>query len=211
MQFLRRLALRNGFECFVEGTQGYFRSPPVNATPQPVLAVHFGDETTVRHFSLAVNGLMPANVAMAQLDRATKETLNVTIEDSQQPALGAMDAAGLLATRLEPGKTIVKGAVTTGQPEMNRLCQALYEQGNWFVTGEGEIAANEYGHVLKARQPVTIKGIGETYSGIYYVTHVNHAFTPEGYTQFFRVKRNGLFPTGTESFSASAGLFDGVL
>ena len=39
---------------------------------------------------------------------------------------------------------------------------------------------------------MTIKGVGETYSGIYYVTHVTHVFTADGYTQRFSVKRNAL-------------------
>lgn len=74
------------------------------------------------------------------------------------------------------------------------------------MTGDGEFAANDYGHVLRARQTVTVKGIGETYSGVYYVTHVTHTFTPDGYTQHFRVKRNGLLPTGAENFAASGEL-----
>src|SRR5216683_2804527 len=62
IQFLRRLALRNGFECYVEGKTGYFRPPQVDAPPQPVLAVHFGDETNVRHLAIEVNALTPTNV-----------------------------------------------------------------------------------------------------------------------------------------------------
>jgi phage protein D len=200
MQFLRRLALRNGFECYVEGTTGYFRPPQIKAPPQPVLAVHFGDETNVKRLALEVNALTPANVAMFQVDRASKAVLDVTVAASQQPALGQTDAAGLLAMGMEPGLVVVGGVVATGQPEMTALCQGLYHQGAWFVTGEGEIAANDYGHVLRARQTVTIKGVGETYSGVYYVTHVTHSFTAEGYTQFFRVKRNGILPTGAEQF-----------
>jgi phage protein D len=211
IQFLRRLALRNGFECYVEGTTGYFRSPQLNASPQPLLAVHFGDETNVQQFSLDVNALMPANVAMFQIDRVTKEMLDVTTETSQQPALGETDASGLLTAGMNPGVVVVGGVVATGHPEMTALCQGLYDQGSWFVTGEGSVAANDYGHVLKARQTVIIKGVGETYSGIYYVTHVTHAFTPEGYAQSFRVKRNGLLPTGAEEFSASAGLLGGLV
>jgi hypothetical protein len=42
MQFLKRLALRNGYECYVEGRTGFFRAPRLAAKPQPVLAVHFG-------------------------------------------------------------------------------------------------------------------------------------------------------------------------
>ena len=59
MQFLKRLALRNGYECFVEGERGYFRPPQVDAPTQPVVAVHFGDETNVSRLALAVNALAP--------------------------------------------------------------------------------------------------------------------------------------------------------
>jgi len=35
LQFLRRLARRNGFECFVEDGRGFFRAPPPPTEPQP--------------------------------------------------------------------------------------------------------------------------------------------------------------------------------
>jgi phage protein D len=211
MQFLKRLALRNGFECFVDGDTGYFGTPQVDATPQPVLAAHFGGETNVNRFSIEVNALVPANVAMCQVDRLNKEVLEATAEASQQTALGDIDPAGLLAAGMDPGQVYVGMNATTGNPEMMALCQGLYHQAAWFVTGEGEITGNDYGHVLKPRGTVTIKGVGETHSGVYYVTHVTHAFTPEGYTQFFRVKRNALMSTGAEDFSASSGLLSGLL
>jgi len=211
IQFLKRLARRNGFECYVEGSAGFFRTPQVDATPQPVLAVHFGSETNVNRFSIEVNALTPANVAMFQVDRANKEVLDAAAETSQQEILGATDAAGLLAAGMGPGLVFIGQTVTTGSPEMTTLCQGLFHQGEWFVTGEGEVAANQYGAVLKPRGTVTIKGIGEAYSGIYYVTHVTHSFTANGYTQFFRVKRNAILPTGSEDFSASAGLPGGLL
>jgi len=203
IQFLRRLALRNGFECYVENGTGYFGPPQVDATPQPVLAAHFGDETNLSRFSVEANALTPANVAMFQVDRTNKEVLEVTVEASQQTALGDTDAAGLLATGMDPGQVYVGMNGATGNPEMEALCQGLYHQAEWFVTGEGEIDANRYGHVLRPRGTVTIKGVGETHSGVYYVTHVTHVFTPEGYSQSFRVKRNAIMPTGTEDFSAS--------
>ncbi len=211
MQFLKRLALRNGFECYVDGTTGYFRPPQVDAPPQPVLAAHFGDETNLNRFSIEVNALTPVNVAMFQVDRANKEVLDATAESSQQTPLGDTDAAGLLAAGMEPGQVYIGMNAATGNPEMAALCQGLFHEGEWFVTGEGEIAANHYGHVLKSRGTVTIKGVGETYSGAYYVTHVTHAFTADGYTQFFRVKRNALMPTGSEEFSAASGLLGGLL
>src|SRR3712207_7201341 len=45
IQFLRRLARRNGFECFVKGGVGAFRKPALAEPPLPVLAAHFGDRS----------------------------------------------------------------------------------------------------------------------------------------------------------------------
>jgi hypothetical protein len=90
---------------------------------------------------------------------------------------------------------------------MQALCQGIYNKSEWFVTGRGEISGNIYGHVLKPRKTVTIKGINETYSGVYYVSRVVHFFSTNGYTQTFTVKRNAIMPTGDEEFSSSGGLF----
>jgi len=212
IQFLKRLALRNGYECYVDGDTGYFRPPQIDAASQPVLSVHFGDETNINHFNLEVNALAPANVAMFQVDRSNKEVLDATSEAGQQRMLGANGADTYLGAGMVPGLVYIGQTATTGSPEMDMLCQGLYDNGEWFVTGEGEVAANQYGTILKPRSTVTIKGIGETYSGVYYVTHVTHIFTGDGYIQPFRVKRNALMPTGSENFlSSGAGLLSGLV
>ena len=212
MQFLQRLALRNGFECYFDGAIGFFRAPRLNSTPQPILAVHFGEqETNVNRFSLEVNALAPAHVTMFQVDRTNKEILETAVETSQQKVLGASDAARLLDRGMAPGRVYVSMNVTTGAAEMATLSQELFHQAQWFVTAEGEIDGNHYEHLLKPRRTVTIKGVGETYSGVYYVTHVTHTFVPNGYTQLFRAKRNALRPTGTEDFSGVATRLDRLL
>jgi phage protein D len=215
MQFLKRLALRNGFECYVEGRKGYFRKPQVTPTSQPVLAVHSGEQTNVNRLSIEVNALTPTHVTMFQVDLTTKGVkaaatngqqpvdqtppgvLKAAATTSQQPALGAIRS--FLPDRVPDGvnaqgQMYISMNVTTGRREMNALCRALFHEAEWFVTVEGEIAGNRYGHVLKPRGTVAIKGVGETYSGLYYVTHVTHAFTSSGYTQLFRAKRNALMP-----------------
>jgi phage protein D len=211
IQLLRRLALRNGFECFVDGDTGYFRPPQVDSTAQPVLAVLFGGATTVNRFSLEVNALTPSDVTMCQKDHATGDVLNATATQGNQPSLGAEPASSYLPAGMEPGLVRIGRTVTTGNAEMSALCGGLFDQGTWFVTGHGEVGANEYGHILTPRRTVTIKGIGEAHSGVYYVTHVTHRFTLDGYTQAFRVKRNALMPTGKEVFAnASDTLLDAV-
>ncbi len=211
IQFLKRLALRNGYDCYVEGTTGYFRPPQIDETPQALLAVHFGDETNVSSFSIEVNALTPTHVSMYQIDRSSKEILEAVVESSLQTPLGRSNGTAFLGPGMTPGKAVIAMNAATGTPEMTALCQGLFHEGEWFVTGEGVIIANEYGHILKPRSTVTIKGLGETHSGIYFVCRVTHIFSGEGYTQTFKVKRNGLQPTGAEDFSGEAGGLGGLL
>ncbi|MCX5001190.1 contractile injection system protein, VgrG/Pvc8 family [Streptomyces sp. NBC_00638] len=208
IQLLRRLALRNGFECFVDGDRGCFRPPPTDGRTQPVLAVHFGDETNLDHLRLQANALTPVDVVMTQLDHMSGEVLQAGSESGRRPVLGAEPAASLKVPQDEVGLLCVSRAVTTGAEEMSALCQGLHDRGEWFVTAEGDVAANEYGTVLMPRATVLIKGAGEAYSGAYYVTHVTHRFTADGYTQGFRAQRNALRPKGDEDFS---GEDDGLL
>ena len=207
--FLRRLAQRNGYECFVDSDTGYFRPLAVDGSPQPVLAVQFGDQTTVTRFTLEVNALAPANVTMFQVDRLNKQELHASADSLALRQLGAKPISSFLAGGMSPGQAYLGQAVTTGLPEMNALCQELYDRSNWFVTGQGEVDANAYGSVLKPRGIVLIKGVGETHSGMYYISHVTHSFTADGYTQRFTVKRNALAPTGSEDFSAGSGPLTG--
>jgi phage protein D len=210
IRFLKRLAARNGYECYVDNRTGYFCKPKLTAPPQPVLAVQFGDETSVLKFALTVDGLIPTTIAMSQLDRVTKQPHRIQISTAGQPALGKAAAARYIGGSLS-GRVEISQTVTTGAPEMTQLCQGLYDTGAWFVTGEGEVAGNLYGHILRPRKTVTIKGIGATYSGMWYVTHVTHTLTDAGYSQTFRVKRNALMLTGAEQFTDSAPGLAGAL
>ncbi|MFE5689584.1 phage late control D family protein [Streptomyces sp. NPDC056512] len=205
IQLLKRLALRNGFECFVDGDRGCFRPPPLEGGTQPVLAVHFGDGTNVSRLRLEANALTPMEVVMTQLDHVSGEMVEARAESGRRPALGAEPASSLKAPRDEAGLLCVTRAVTTGAAEMSALCQGLHDRGAWFVTAEGDVAANEYGAVLVPRATVLVKGAGEAYSGVYYVSHVTHRFTADGYTQSFRAKRNALKPKGDENFSGESG------
>src|SRR5262249_50051203 len=153
-----------------------------NASPQPVLAVHFGEETTFNRLTFEVNALTSDHVTMFQVDRTSKEVLEATAITSQQPALGT--TRSVPPAGIPQGQVYVSMTATTGLPEMAALCQGLLHEAEWFVTAEGEIAGNQYGHVLRPHRTVTIKGVGETYSGVYYITHVTHTLTPNGYTQF---------------------------
>ena len=177
---------------------------------QPILAVHFGSETNISNFSVQVDAMAPVNVGMFQIHRLNKEGTDVNIEIGEQTVLGAMDSAGILAAGMDAGQVYVGCNSTADVTEMEALCRGLYHRSDWFITAQGEVDANVYAHVLMPRKPITVKGIGETYSGVYYVNHVTHRFSGSGYKQFVRMKRNALMPTGDEDFGESGGLLGGL-
>ena len=57
-----------------------------------------------------------------------------------------------------------------------------------FVSGEGVC----YGRAdLRSGKVVKIEGIGQRFSGNYYLTSVRHRYTPQrGYYSYFNVRRN---------------------
>jgi phage protein D len=203
LQFLQRLAKRNGFRYYHEGTTGNFGPLPTSSRPQPVLAAHFGKDTNLVHFTATVDALRPSDVAMYQIDRFNKEMQHVEATSGTREMLGRLDADALLRGDVRPARVYVAKNPATGTPEMSALCQGLVRDNSWFVHGEGEIDGAAYAHVLRPRALVTIKGVGETYSGTYYVQFVRHIFARDCYSARFRVQRDALFPTGREDFSSS--------
>ncbi|VVJ17651.1 Uncharacterised protein [Amycolatopsis camponoti] len=196
IRLLKRLARRNGFECFVDGDTGYFRPPVLDDAHQVVLTVHAGEQSNVNRFRVEVDALTPAAVGMAGIDHGTGEVRVEAAQSGHQPALGAQRPADVLPAGITAGQVLIGQTVTTGPAEMAALCQAVFDDNEWFVTGEGEVAANSYDAILLPRRTVVIHGIGETHSGTYYVTHVTHRFTDDGYVQRFRVKRNAVLTGG---------------
>ncbi len=200
IQFLKRLARRNGFECFVKGDKGYFRKPVLIQVPQPVLAAHFGPATNLVSFEARLNALKPAAVEMHQIDTIGKQIQSVAVDTSQQRHLGRDNPASVSAPGGIGARLFVKHAMATGLPEMENLCRALFDEGEWLIEAKGELESVAYGTVLQARSLVPIKGVGEIFSGLYYVTKVKHLFKVDRYTQQFMARRNALAPTGPSDF-----------
>ncbi|MET0622216.1 MAG: contractile injection system protein, VgrG/Pvc8 family [Pyrinomonadaceae bacterium] len=213
IHFLKRLARRNGFECYVRGDRGVFRRPVLSELPQSALAAHFGAETTLSKFDAHANGLRPTAVEMSQLDPVSKQLQEVVVEQGAQRRLGR-DAAPAAASATSPwglsARTHVRHAVAASRPEMENLCRAIYDEAEWFVEAEGEVDAIAYGSVLEARRLVPVKGVGEMFSGLYYVTNVRHVFGLGSYVQRFNARRNALAPLGAHEFAGGAALAGGL-
>ena len=63
------------------------------------------------------------------------------------------------------------------------------------VFGNGTLDVARYGHVLKSRQLVGVRGAGEAFDGLHYVTQVTSSLKRGEFTQSFSLARNGLLST----------------
>jgi hypothetical protein len=63
------------------------------------------------------------------------------------------------------------------------------------VSATGSLDVARYGHILKARGLVGLRGVGTAFDGLYYVKSVTHSIRRGEYTQNFTLTRNGLIST----------------
>jgi len=75
-------------------------------------------------------------------------------------------------------------AALTGLAEAGRSADA--------VSASGSLDVLRYGHVLKARRLVGVRGAGTAFDGLYYVRSVTHEIKRGEYKESFQLTRNGL-------------------
>ncbi|HVY60197.1 MAG TPA: contractile injection system protein, VgrG/Pvc8 family, partial [Planctomycetota bacterium] len=82
---------------------------------------------------------------------------------------------------------IVTNPVWSVQEAQDIAKAELHARAMQFLTGEGtSVGATE----LRAGKVIELKGLGETFSGLYYVTEATHTFVPgAGYATLFKVAR----------------------
>jgi hypothetical protein len=83
------------------------------------------------------------------------------------------------------------------RPVPEAIMIGLAKAAQWAdaVTGEGTLDVVRYGHVLKARGLVGVRGAGMAFDGLHYVKSVTHKIKPGEYKQSFSLTRNGLIST----------------
>jgi len=220
LQFVRALARRNGFEFYFETDKAseqvtaFFRPPQLDDTPQPDLAIQFGEDSNLRSFSARLSGQRPLNVKAAQVDVQANSANTGQAGDTQLTRLGASDLntlvggplGSLVTPRAALAQMLVLGPPTSDPAELQTLAQAVRDEAGWFISASGEINSDAYGAVLRPHRLVLVKGAGTPYSGKYYVTSVFHELTSDGgYVQRFEARRNARDVDGSQQFGG-AGL-----
>jgi phage protein D len=201
IRFLRRLAQRNGFDCYVQPEpltgidQGYFQPPQITGLPQAVLNVNMGTDTNVTDFQVNYDMLRSTTAVGAGIDVLTKAVQPALAPASLQLPMGAEPAL----TRILPppiARIADTGLMRTG--EIQSMAQAVADRSSFSVMAEGRVDTAV--GILRPGGFVNIRGLGRLFNGSYYLTQVSHTINREGHMQRFRALRNAVTMTGAEVF-----------
>lgn len=214
IRFLRRLAQRNGFECYVQAQAqsgvdfGYF-GPPTNipGMQEAVLNVKMGAQTNVSEFKIRYDMVKPTMALAASVDvmnRAPSFAVSLAPSFATPPyplgaPMGVQDATLRALAGAHPPPMVLPAQ--TGQmalPGLTAVNQAIANRSSWAVVAEGTVNADA--GVLFPGGTVNIRGAGLAFNGAYYVTRVSHTFDCGAYTQKFEARRNAIGMTGTEVY-----------
>jgi hypothetical protein len=216
IRFLRRLAQRNGYDCYVlpdsqTGTElGYF-APAANYpdAPDAVLNVRMGPQTNVSDFKIRYDMTRPTTAVGMGID-ATERTVSMSPVataatpppfDNPYPFGAPMGLEDAISRSFGPLSQPIIYPSETGQfnaPGLGTMTQAIVNRSSWAVIAEGTVGPNV--GVLRPGGTVNVRGVGLFFDGSYYVTRVSHTIDTDSYVQKFEAQRNAVKATGEELF-----------
>jgi len=192
--YLKLLAQRSGYVFFImpgplPGQSTAYFGPDINVPiPQPALTINMDAHTNVESLSFSLDGLAKKIRVFTIMDPITKKIpIPVPLPNFNifKPPLGArptphakleFDKAG---SKLEPDEAAGK-----------ILGYLMNNSG--AISASGSLNVLRYGHVLRARMLVGVRGSGLAYDGMYYVDSVTHNIKSGEYKQNFSLSRDGL-------------------
>ncbi|MCA8951971.1 MAG: hypothetical protein KDE27_20850 [Planctomycetes bacterium] len=194
LAFIHCMAERNGYKFYVEpvtfGVNSAYFGPEVRAgVPQPALSVDLGAATNVSSLSFSHDALAPVGVSGSFVDPFLKQSWPI-------PALPSLKVPPLALAPATPLRTRIARETAkqnAGTAAISMLAQSSNSPD--AVTGNGTLDSKRYGHALRARGLVGVRGAGLSYDGLYYVQRVTHSLRAGEYTQSFSISREGHLPT----------------
>jgi hypothetical protein len=148
--------------------------------------------------------LGPATAKAATIDPDDKSAQKGQADEARQA--DGMGAEPSIPTD-RPRQVLLSDLGMAQAGEVQRFAQAVVDRSSWSIVAEGEVNTVAYGGTLKAKQPVMVRGVGQQFSGRYYVERVLHQIGSDGtYLQRFTLLRNATGLTGQEHFKSDDGV-----
>jgi hypothetical protein len=193
LEYVNKLAQDNGYVFYVDpgpvpGTNTAYWGPEIRiGIPQPALNVDFDANSNVTSLNFSYDGLARSTYITTIQEQISKLPIPIPIPDIDplKPPL-AVKPAPALRVDLTADTAKLNPVEALGRAVARASASAD------AVTAQGQLDVARYGHILRARSLVGVRGAGLAYDGLYYVKSVTHNIKRGEYTQSFTLARNGL-------------------
>ncbi len=189
-RFLQRMARRNGFVFYIEpltfgASKAHFGPENRLSVPQPALSVGLGEFTNVKTLSFNNDAMAPVDSEGSFVEPMTRMSLPL-------PHLPTLRVPPLARSPVNARRRTIQRQMANRNPAQAAVASVASSTNSPEpVEGQGELETVKYGHVLRARRLVGVRGSGISYDGFYYVRSVTHRIRKGEYTQSFTLSREG--------------------
>jgi hypothetical protein len=192
LAYINHLADLAGYIFYIEpgpvpGMNFAYWGPEIRiGVPQPALNVNFDAYSNVESINFSQDGLSREQPFIYVHEPLTHLNIPIPIPDVSllRPPLAARPAIALKFKPLQTSHMPPLRAALRGLAHAARSSDA--------VNGSGSLNVLRYGHILKARQLVGVRGASRAFDGLYYVKSVTHNLKAGEYKQSFTLAREGL-------------------
>ncbi|WP_017460715.1 hypothetical protein [Dyella ginsengisoli] len=194
--YVKRLASEAGYAFYLEpgptaGTSFAYWGPEIRVgEAQPALTTGMDARNTVEQISFNFDRERKKMPIVYFQEANSKTGIPIPIPDITplNPPLGLVPPLPPKIEKLTDTAHLgVAGALARGL--------AFAGQNSDSVFGTGQLDVTRYGRLLKSRRLVGVRGAGEPFDGLYYVSSVSHRIERGSYKQSFSLARNGLIST----------------
>ncbi|MEO6672194.1 MAG: hypothetical protein ABIN93_02080 [Ginsengibacter sp.] len=196
LPYITKLANDIGYVFYIEpgpvpGTNIAYWGPEIKVgIPQPALNINMDAHSNIEALNFSFNGANKTMPVVFIQNEESRALIPIPIPDISplNPPLGLIPPIPVnFEMMMDTAKLSPMAAIGKGIAVASRSADA--------VTGEGSLDVIRYGHVLKARSLVGVRGAGQAFDGLYYVKKVKHKIQRGQYKQDFSLSRNGLVST----------------
>jgi hypothetical protein len=195
--YIKALADEVGYVFYIDpgpvpGVSKAYWGPEIRlGAPQPALNLSLdGPHNNVKNLSFEFDKERKELPILFIQEQVSKAPIPIPIPDVTplNPPLGAVPP-------LPPRITLLKDTAKMNPllAAMRGIAYAGKHSDSVFGTGTLDVA--RYGNVLRSRQLVGVRGAGEAFDGLYYVTSVSSTLKRGEFSQSFQLARNGLLST----------------
>jgi hypothetical protein len=195
LNYIKALAEEAGYVFYIDpgpapGMNIAYWGPEIRiGIPQPALSVNMDADTNVESLSFTYDGLSKKQMTISITEPFTKLSIDIPVPDIGllRPPLALKPAMPLRKAPLESSSKW-----SSVQAALMGLAETA--EASDSISGNGQLDVMRYGHILKARQLVSVRGASTAYDGFYYVKSVTHNLKRGEYKQSFTLGRDGLIP-----------------